>query len=33
MSRHKEAYVMSYHGALCHDYRGIPSPKTSLKRC
>ena len=24
MSQHKEAYVISYHGALCHDYRGIP---------
>ena len=22
MSRHKEAYVISYHGTLCHDIRG-----------
>ena len=30
MSRHKEAYVISYHEAMsrhviCHDYRGIPT--------
>ena len=25
MSQHKEAYVISYHGTLCHDYHGIPS--------
>ena len=23
MSRHRKAYVISYHGALCH-YHGIP---------
>ena len=23
MSRHKTGYVISYHGILCHDYRGI----------
>ena len=26
MSRHKTGYVISYHGILCHDYRGIPTP-------
>ena len=24
MSRHRKAYVISYHGTLCQDYRGIP---------
>ena len=25
MSRYKGAYVISYHGVLCHDYCGIPN--------
>jgi len=27
ISQHKEAYVTSYHGVLCHNYHGIPNVK------
>ena len=30
MSRHKEAYVISYHGALCHDMSYVTTSVASL---
>ena len=30
MSRHKEAYVISYHGALCHDMSYVMTIVASL---
>ena len=30
MSRHKEAYVISYHGALCHDMSYVTTIVASL---
>ena len=30
MSRHKEAYVISYHGALCHDMSYVTTIMASL---
>ena len=30
MSRHKTGYVISYHGILCHDYRGIPNTRVLI---
>ena len=31
MSQHRKAYVISYHGVLCHDYRGIPMNNTTYQ--
>ena len=30
MSRHKEVYVISYHGALCHDMSYVMTIMASL---
>ena len=30
MSQHKEAYVISYHGALCHDMSYVTTIVASL---
>ena len=32
MSRHKEAYVISYHGTLCHDISYVTTIVASLLR-
>ena len=30
MSRHKETYIISYHGALCHDMSYVTTIVASL---